>query len=67
MIKSSVLLSQENFFGSTAKEVSEQPSLPVTVPDKGAGKLPVFKYKYYKKEKYLQPRPKQVEADANSL
>jgi hypothetical protein len=67
MIKSSVLLSQENFFGSTAKEISEQPTLPVTVPDKGAGKLPVFKSKYYKTEDFLQPRPKQVQADANSL
>jgi hypothetical protein len=40
----------------------------VNVPDKkSAGKLPVFKAKYYKMEIFLQPRPKQVEAEANSL
>jgi hypothetical protein len=65
MIKSSVLLSQESFFGSTAKDITEQPTIPVTVTDKGAGKLPVFKH--YKTEEFLQPRPKQVQADANSL
>jgi hypothetical protein len=47
MIRSSVQLTRKNFFGNTAKEVSEQSTIPVTVPDKGAGKLPVFKSKYY--------------------
>jgi hypothetical protein len=50
MIKSSVLLSQESFFGSTAKDITEQPTIPVTVTDKGAGKQPVFRHKYYKTE-----------------
>jgi hypothetical protein len=67
MIKSAMILSQGSFFGSVAKEVTEQPAIPVTVTDKGAGKLPVFRHRYYKTEDFLQPRPKQVQADANSL
>jgi hypothetical protein len=65
MIKSSVILAQENFFGSTAKELSELSTLPVTVPDKKTvGRLTVFKARFHRTEDYLQPRPKQVEANS---
>jgi hypothetical protein len=68
LIKSAMLISQNSFFGTTSTKISEQPVIPISVPDKkSSGRMPVFHAKYYKTEDVLQHMPKKVQADANSL
>jgi hypothetical protein len=67
LIKSTMALSQGNFFGYMPMDITEQPSVPVPATDKSAGKLPPFKFRYYKTEDHLQSRPTQVQPDAASL
>jgi hypothetical protein len=67
LIRDAVILEQERVFGTVASTITEQPTMPVTLPAKKAVKLPRFKARYYKTEPLLQHKPKLLEADASSL
>jgi hypothetical protein len=68
IIQSAVLLTQGNFFGELADLITDQPTLPISAPDKKkSGKLPIFKSKFYKTEDCLQAKPKDTDAEAKSL